>query len=104
METTVFFYQQTAAGRSDYQKQFTLPENVKRVEVIAVGRTRNHYACRRDMDEMVLMETVSALDFMDNRKTTRHAGKGVIRCWKFMLDTNILHFHDKEQTRQRGTF
>ncbi|MFP1556963.1 AbrB/MazE/SpoVT family DNA-binding domain-containing protein [Escherichia coli] len=44
-----------------------MPENVKRVEVIAVGLNPIHYACRRDMGRMVRRNSVSA-DFMDNRE------------------------------------
>ncbi len=51
METTVFLSNRSQAVR--LPKAVALRENVKRVEVIAVGTNPNHYACRRDMGRMV---------------------------------------------------
>ncbi|MDD0734261.1 toxin-antitoxin system antitoxin VapB [Shigella sonnei] len=63
METTVFLSNRSQAVR--LPKAVALPENVKRVEVIAVGRTRIITPAGETWDEWV--DSVSA-DFMDNRE------------------------------------
>ncbi|EGO4202259.1 antitoxin [Escherichia coli] len=65
METTVFLSNRSQAVR--LPKAVALPENVKRVEVIAVGRTRIITPAGETWDEWFDGNSVSA-DFMDNRE------------------------------------
>lgn len=65
METTVFLSNRSQAVR--LPKAVALPENVKRVEVIAVGRTRIITPAGESWDEWFDGNSVSA-DFMDNRE------------------------------------
>ena len=65
METTVFFSNRSQAVR--LPKAVALPENVKRVEVIAVGRTRIITPAGETWDEWFDGNSISA-DFMDNRE------------------------------------
>ena len=65
METTVFFSNRSQAVR--LPKAVALPENVKRVEVIAVGRTRIITPAGETWDEWFDGHNVSA-GFMDNRE------------------------------------
>lgn len=65
METTVFL--SNRFWQSDRLAAVALPENVKRVEVIAVGRTRIITPAGETWDEWFDGNSVSA-DFMDNRE------------------------------------
>ncbi|EGW99740.1 hypothetical protein ECG581_4964 [Escherichia coli G58-1] len=65
METTVFLSNRSQAVRPP--KAVALPENVKRVEVIAVGRTRIITPAGETWDEWFDGHSVST-DFMDNRE------------------------------------
>ncbi|MDD0517103.1 toxin-antitoxin system antitoxin VapB [Shigella sonnei] len=65
METTVFLSNRSQAVR--LPKAVALPENVKRVEVIAVGGTRIITPAGGAWDEWFEGHTVSA-DFMENRE------------------------------------
>ncbi|HAY5906399.1 TPA: toxin-antitoxin system antitoxin VapB [Shigella flexneri 2a] len=65
METTVFLSNRSQAVR--LPKAVALPENVKRVEVIAVGRTRIITPVGETWDEWFDGHSVST-DFMDNRE------------------------------------
>ena len=101
METTVFLSNRSQAVR--LPKAVALPENVKRVEVIAVGRTRIITPAGETWDEWFDGNRVSA-DFMDNREQPgmqegSHSDAEVYARYQH------LHFYDKEQTRQcQGTF
>lgn len=65
METSVFLSNRNQAVR--LPEAVALPENVKRVEVIAVGRTRIITPPGESWDEWLDGNNVSA-DFMDNRE------------------------------------
>lgn len=65
MKTTIFLSNRSQAIR--LPKAAALPENVKRVEVIAVGQTRIIMPAGESWDEWFDGISVSA-DFMDNRK------------------------------------
>uniref|UniRef100_UPI0038D25B10 Antitoxin n=1 Tax=Escherichia coli KLY TaxID=1435461 RepID=UPI0038D25B10 len=65
MENTVFLSNRSQPVRRP--KAVALPENVKRVEVIAVGRTRIITPAGETWDEWFDGNSVSA-DFMDNRE------------------------------------
>lgn len=65
METSVFLNNRSQAVR--LPKEVALPENVKRVEVIAVGRTRIITPAEESWDEWFDENSVSA-DFMNNRE------------------------------------
>lgn len=65
METTVFLSNRSQAVR--LPKAVALPENVKLVEVIAVGRTRIITPAGETWDEWFDGHSVST-DFMDNRE------------------------------------
>ncbi|EHD0027550.1 toxin-antitoxin system antitoxin VapB [Salmonella enterica subsp. houtenae serovar 50:g,z51:-] len=65
METSVFLSNRSQAVR--LPKAVALPENVKRVEIIAVGRTRIITPAGESLDEWFDGISVSA-DFMDNRE------------------------------------
>ncbi len=94
METTVFFSNRSQAVR--LPKAVALPENVKRVEVIAVGRTRIITPAGETWDEWFDGHNVSA-DFMDNREQPGMQERESIRMLKFMLDTNICIFTIKNK-------
>ncbi|EKB5322683.1 toxin-antitoxin system antitoxin VapB [Salmonella enterica] len=65
METSVFLSNRSQAVR--LPKAVALPDNVKRVDVIAVGRTRIITPAGESWDAWFDGESVSA-DFMDNRE------------------------------------
>lgn len=65
METSVFLSNRSQAVR--LPKAVALPEHVKRVEVIAVGRTRIITPAGESWDEWFDGNNASA-DFMDNRE------------------------------------
>ncbi|ECV2306882.1 antitoxin [Salmonella enterica subsp. enterica serovar Javiana] len=65
METSVFLSNRSQAVR--LPKAVALPDNVKRVDVIAVGRTRIITPAGESWDAWFDGENVSA-DFMDNRE------------------------------------
>ena len=95
METTVFFSNRSQAVR--LPKAVALPENVKRVEVIAVGQPERHGTNGST-------DTTSApiLWITGNSPACR---KGSHSDAEVYARYQHLHFHDKEQTRQRqGAF
>ena len=101
METTVFLSNRSQAVR--LPKAVALPENVKRVEVIAVGRTESLRLPERHGTNGST-ETVSALILWitGNSPACR---KGSHSDAEVYARYQHLHFHDKEQTRQRqGAF
>ncbi|MCU5775262.1 toxin-antitoxin system antitoxin VapB [Erwiniaceae bacterium BAC15a-03b] len=65
METTVFLSNRSQAVR--LPKAVALPDDVKRVEIIAVGRTRIISPAEESWDSWFDGETVSA-DFMSDRE------------------------------------
>ena len=93
METTVFLSNRSQAVR--LPKAVALPENVKRVEVIAVGRTRIITPAGETVSALILWITGNSLV----------CRKGSHSDAEIYARYQHLHFYDKEQTRQcQGTF
>lgn len=92
METSVFLSNRSQAVR--LPKAVALPEHVKRVEVIAVGRTRIITPAGESWDEWFDGKNVSA-DFMDSRAPPR-CRSGSPSDAEVHAGYEYLYFHHKK--------